>query len=102
MAWKSPYPIELNEEELAVIARGARSSNAPYRQVMRARIVLYLAEGLDNSEIAGRLDVSRSFVSELRKRFFKERLKALDEHPRSGRPARFSPRRGGVGQSGGV
>lgn len=102
MAWKSPYPIELNEEERAVIERRARSSNAPYRQVMRARIVLYLAAGLDNSLIADRLDVSRSFVSELRKRFFKERLKALEEHPRSGRPARFSPQRSGVGQSGGV
>ena len=91
MAWKSPYPIELSEEERGVIERRARSSNAPFRQVMRARIALYLAEGLDNSLIAGRLDVSRSFVSELRKRFFKERLKALEEHPRSGRPARFPP-----------
>lgn len=45
MAWKSPYSIELSEEERAVIERWARSSNAPYRQVMRARIVLYLAEG---------------------------------------------------------
>lgn len=102
MAWKSPYPIELSDEERAVIERRARSSNAPYRQVMRARIVLYVAEGLENSLIAGRLDVSRSFVSELRKRFFKERLKALDEHPRSGRPARFPPRRGRIGEGSGV
>ena len=102
MAWKSPYRIELSEQERAVIERRARSSNAPYRQVMRARIVLYLAAGLDNSLIAARLDVSRSFVSELRKRFFRERLKALEEHSRSGRPARFPPQRGGVGQSGGV
>lgn len=102
MVWKSPYPIELSDEEGAVIERRARSSNAPFRQVMRARIVLYLAEGLDNSSIASRLDVSRSFVSELRKRFFKERLQALEERPRSGRPARFSPRRGGLDQSSGV
>jgi hypothetical protein len=102
VAWKSPYPIELSEEERAVIEQRARSSNAPFRQVMRARIVRYLAEGLDNSLIACRLDVSRSFVSELRKRFFKERLKALDDRPRSGRPARFSPQCGGVGQGCGV
>jgi transposase len=38
---------------------------------MRARVILYLANGDDNSAIATRLDVSRSFVSELRKRFFK-------------------------------
>jgi transposase len=69
---------------------------------MRARVILYLANGDDNSVIATRLDVSRSFVSELRKRFFQERLKALEERPRTGRPARFSPQRGRVGQSGGV
>jgi hypothetical protein len=69
--WKSPYPIELSEEERRLIGRRARSSNAPFRQVMRARVILYLANGDDNSAIATRLDVSRSFVSELRKRFFK-------------------------------
>lgn len=100
--WKSPYPIELSAEERSLIERRARSSNAPFRQVMRARVILYLANGDDNSVIATRLDVSRSFVSELRKRFFQERLKALEERPRTGRPARFSPQRGGVGQSGGV
>jgi len=102
VVWKSPYPIELSDEERILIEKRARSSNAPFRQVMRARIVLYLAEGLDNSLIASRLDVSRSFVSELRKRFFRERLAALEERPRSGRPARFSPRRGGFDQSRGV
>jgi len=100
--WKSPYPIELSEEERRLIERRARSSNAPFRQVMRARVIRYLANGDDNSVIATRLDVSRSFVSELRKRFFQERLKALEERPRTGRPARFSPQRGRVGQSGGV
>ena len=100
--WKSPYPIELSEEERRLIEVRARSSNAPFRQVMRARVILYLANGDDNSVIATRLDVSRSFVSELRKRFFQERLKALEERPRTGRPARFSPQRGRVGQSGGV
>ena len=100
--WKSPYPIELSEEERRLIEVRARSSNAPFRQVMRARVILYLANGDDNSVIATRLDVSRSFVSELRKRFFQERLKALEERPRTGRPARFPPQRGRVGQSGGV
>ena len=100
--WKSPYPIELSEEEREVVERRARSSNAPYRQVMRARVILYVAAGEDNALIAKRLDVSRSFVSELRKRFFHERLKALEERPRSGRPVRFFPRGRGHGQSRGV
>lgn len=91
MAWSTPYRIELAEEERAVVEQRARSSNAPFRVVIRARIVLYAAEGLDNVAIAERLDASRSFVSRVRKRFYEERLKGLEERPRSGRPVRFSP-----------
>lgn len=91
MRWTTPYQIELSDEERSVVEQRARSSNAPYRQVIRARIVLYAAGGLENAEIATRLDSTREFVSRVRKRFFKERLKALEERPRPGRPARFSP-----------
>ena len=91
MAWSTPYRIELADEERVVIEQRARSSNAPFRAVIRARIVLYAAEGLDNVAIADRLDASRSFVSRVRKRFYEERLKGLEERPRSGRPLRFSP-----------
>jgi transposase len=91
VAWSTPYRIELADDERAVIEQRARSSNAPFRAVIRARIVLYAAEGLDNVAIADRLDASRSFVSRVRKRFYEERLKGLEERPRSGRPVRFSP-----------
>ena len=91
MAWSTPYAIELTEEERAVVEQRARSSNAPFRAVIRARIVLYAADGEDNVAIAKRLDASRSFVSRIRKRFFEERLTGLDERPRSGRPVKFSP-----------
>ncbi len=91
MRWTTPYRIELSEGERSVIEQRARSSNAPYRQVIRARIVLYAAEGMENVEIAARLDSTRSFVSRIRKRFSEERLKALEERPRPGRPPRFSP-----------
>lgn len=91
MRWTTPYRIELSDEERLVIEQRARSSNAPYRQVVRARIVLYAADGMENAEIAKRLDSTREFVSRVRKRFREERLKALEERPRPGRPRRFSP-----------
>ena len=91
MRWTTPYRIELSEDERSVLTERARSSNAPYRQVIRARIVLYVAEGMESEAVAARLDCTRSFVSRVRKRFFEERLKALEERPRPGRPARFSP-----------
>ena len=55
----SPYRIELNDEERAVLESLARSYTLPYWQVTRAQMVLMAAEGLSNAEIAGRLGVSR-------------------------------------------
>jgi transposase len=49
------------------------------------------AEGLENSEIAARLDTRRDVVSEWRKRFFLERLAGLEERSRPGRPRTFPP-----------
>jgi transposase len=53
--------------------------------------VLLAAEGVDNDEIAARLNTRREVVSKWRKRFFEEGLAGLEERPRRGRPARFSP-----------
>jgi transposase len=69
----------------------ARKYTSPYREVIRARIVLYAAEGFSNDEIAARLDTPRQIVSKWRKRFFEQRLAGLEERERRGRPARFSP-----------
>jgi transposase len=99
MRWASPYGIELNDDERSVLKRHARSLTAPYRLVMRARALLLAAEKIENTEIAERLNVSRSFVSELRKRFCQDRLEALEDRPRSGRPARFSPQSNRFSQS---
>jgi transposase len=64
---------------------------APYFEVVRAKIVLYAAEGLENQEIAARLDLPRQVVSKWRKRFHKKRLPGLVDDARSGRPPGFSP-----------
>jgi transposase len=70
----------------------------PYRDVVRAKIVLMAAEGLSNDKIAARLSTRREIVSKWRKRFFIERLGGLEERPRRGRPGAFPPRGGGGGQ----
>jgi transposase len=61
--------------------------------VVRAKLVLLAAEGLSNEVIAARLDTPRQIISKWRHRFFDQRLAGLDEEPRGGRPARFSPQR---------
>jgi transposase len=69
----------------------ARKYTSPYRDVIRAKIVLYAADGLQNHDIAARLDLPRQIVSKWRKRFFEEGLPGLEERARRGRPGRFSP-----------
>jgi len=63
----------------------------PYRDVFRAQVILLAASGLDNDEIAERLNTRREVVSKWRKRFFQEGMGGLEERPRRGRPAVFPP-----------
>jgi transposase len=91
MPRKCPFLIQLSSAERARLEATARKYTAPYRDVIRAKIVLYAAAGLDNDDIAARLDTPRQIVSKWRKRFFRERMAGLEERSRTGRPALFSP-----------
>ncbi len=93
MPRRSPYVIELSKTEREELAARARRYTSPYRDVIRAKIVLLAAEGLANDIIAARLDTPRQVVSKWRQRFYRTRLPGLEEEPRGGRPARFSPQR---------
>jgi transposase len=93
MPRKSPFVITLTKEERTELLARSRRYTLPYREVIRARIVLLAAEGLDNDVIAARLDTPRQVVSAWGKRFYTQRLAGLEDLPRSGRPARFSPQR---------
>lgn len=91
MPRSSPYRIVLTAEEQRVLEERARRYTLPYREVVRAKIVLMAADGLRNDQIAERLDTRREVVSKWRKRFFHERLAGLEEHPRTGRRPVFPP-----------
>jgi len=90
MPRKSPFTIELSDEQRAVLEERARRYTLPYRDVVRARIVLMAAAGFDNDDIALRLDTRREIVCKWRKRFWQEGLAGLEERPRQGRPGVFS------------
>ena len=92
MPRKSPFHIELSTKEAAELHRRAARYTLPYFEVVRAKMILMAAEGMDNDEIAARLDTRREVVSQWRKRFFKDRLAGLDERARPGRPRAFPPR----------
>jgi len=87
----SPFAIDLSSAERAALESTSRRYSAPYRDVVRARIVLLAAEGHENTEIAQRLDTPVQIVSKWRKRFFEERLAGLAERSRTGRRPGFPP-----------
>ena len=91
MPRKSPYLLKLTAPQRRELEARARRYTLPYREVVRAKIVLMAAEGLDNDEIAARLDTRREIVSKWRKRFFESGLAGLEERPRGGRPPVFPP-----------
>src|SRR6516225_11193274 len=91
MPRKSPYVIELSPDERRELEARAKKYTSPYRDVVRAKIVLLAAQGLSNDRIAARLDMPRQIVSKWRKRFYENRFPGLDEQPRGGAPTRFSP-----------
>ena len=91
MSRKCPFRIELSAAERGCLEATARRYTSPYRDVIRAKIILYAAAGLENEEIAARLDTPRQIVSKWRKRFYRERIAGLEERSRIGRPALFSP-----------
>jgi len=88
---QSPFPTTLGPDERVALEAMARKYTSPYRDVVRAKIVLLAATGLANDVIASRLNLPRQIVSKWRKRFFYDRLAGLEEAPRGGRPAAFPP-----------
>ena len=92
MPKESPFTIILTDEQREVLESRARKYTSSYIDVVRAKIALYAAGGMENKDIAARLDTSFQIVCKWRKRFFEHGLEGLQEGYRRGRPPRFSPR----------
>ena len=83
--------IELSVEEREQLRRLARSETRPFREVQRARMILYSVDGMTDGEIADRLDCTPECVGKWRRRFAAGRLEGLTDLKRAGRPRRFPP-----------
>jgi transposase len=91
MPRKSPFVIALSVTEEQILVERSRQYTASYCKVVRAKIILLAASGMENEEISERLDVPREVASKWRKRFYHERVDGLDDRPGRGRPRSFSP-----------
>lgn len=90
MPRSSPFETILTNEEQKYLNSLARKYTAPYKDVIRAQIILLAAEGMENKEIGKKLNLPRKTVSKWRKRFFYELKQGLVDKPRAGRPFFFS------------
>jgi transposase len=89
MAIQEATEIRLSADERAVLAAWARASSTEQRLVERARIVLLAADGLASRAIGREVGCARGVVSKWRVRFAQDRLGALADAPRSGKPRTY-------------
>lgn len=82
--------LELTAVEKQALQQTVRRRGAGHLEVLRARVILWAAEGLSNTEIVRRTRLSAPTVGKWRQRFLQNRTAGLSELPRSGAPRRMS------------
>jgi transposase len=84
----NPVLVELvlSDDERSQLQAWARRPKSAQALALRSRIVLAAADGGGNTEVAGRLGISRLTVGKWRARFVADRLDGLLDEPRPGRP----------------
>jgi len=81
---KKPFEVaDEDRSKLNLIARRSKSSQA---LATRARIVLSCEKGMNNAEVAAKLNVAGATVGKWRERFRKGGLEGLLDEPRVGAP----------------
>jgi transposase len=80
--------VVLSAEERTKLTKWSRGRSTPARLVLRAKIVLAAADGLENNDIASSLGCTRRTVGVWRNRFAKDRLEGIaQDAPWPGRGA---------------
>lgn len=78
--------IQLSDDEQAKLRKWSHGRSTPTRLVLRAKIVLLAAEGIENKEIARTLSTRPATVGLWRRRFAEKRIAGIEKDaPRSGR-----------------
>ena len=86
----APAQIRLTEAQEAMLREWCRKGKSEQRTVDRARMILLSHEGKTVENIAKALNTRPARVSKWRQRFVKDRLLALSDAPRSGKPHKYT------------
>lgn len=87
---KRRITFNLTDLEKKQLETTVKSRTAEQRMVVRCKIILMTEEGRTLSEIAGKLDISRTTANHWRHRYSLSRMEGLKDIHRSGRPWSFS------------
>jgi len=79
-------PLTLSPAQRVELRRLVQAPSTPQKLVRRARIALFAADGLDNTQIAAELHTSHVTVGQWRQRVLDAGLAGLQEALRPGRP----------------
>jgi transposase len=91
MVMSSPFVITLSDSDRAELTTRAQAAKIPYRDVLRAKIILACAAGISHAVIAAGLGICDDTVRKWRRRFASQGLAGLKDLPRPGRAATFTP-----------
>lgn len=91
---KTSLHITLSEPERTELERRKRSLTLPVRSVRRAHAILLVSDQVPLVETGRQVGLAERHVRKWVTRFLQHRLPGLDDLPRPGRPASFSPRGG--------
>jgi transposase len=86
----------LTADEAGELRRRAASRTLPARVVERAKMIVLVYEGQRVPAVAARLGVGADVVRAWLKRFNAEGLDGLQDRPRAGRPATYTPEQVGA------
>lgn len=89
---KSSLRILLSPEERDTLEHWQRSTTIAAGLARRGKIILLLAMGHSQSDVAGSVGVQRTVVRKWAKRFLAQRLEGLSDAPGRGAKGGFSPR----------
>ena len=85
--------LQISTQDKETLEAWLRAATTEQRLVTRARIILALAQGCTNRQVARRLELRAATVSKWRGRFAKEGPAGLADESRSGKPPTSSSTR---------
>ncbi|MCP4091455.1 MAG: helix-turn-helix domain-containing protein [Gammaproteobacteria bacterium] len=81
-----PKTFKITDKATTILNEWCRSTTFPHGQIMRAKIILQLSEGMTPTEVATAQRTSSKTVHRWRNRFEAEGVDGLLERSRCGRP----------------